>query len=175
MTFLHGVKQMHTDLKSTNVLLNEDWEPKLSDFGFLDLKEKFKRFRKLKKRKDAETPYWLAPEILKSENYGRKVDVYAFGILIWEILNRRIPYETWSLEDMIQKIGMDENYQISKPESRYSQPLLDIMYKCLRRKPEKRPSFEIITGLLEEMEDVRGANLVSSLYALYGPLPRGLR
>lgn len=83
MTFLHGIKLLHTDLKSTNVLLNEDWEPNLSDFGFLGLKEKFKRFRKLKKRKDAETPYWLAPEILNSENYGRKVDVYAYGIMIW--------------------------------------------------------------------------------------------
>jgi len=83
MNFLHGISQVHGDLKSTNVLITEDWEFKLIDFGFNKLKEKFKRFRKLKKRKDAETPYWLAPEILNEEKYGREIDIYAFGVLIW--------------------------------------------------------------------------------------------
>ena len=80
--FLHGINKIHGTLKSSNVLISADWEIKLVDFGFSRLREKFNRFKKLKKRKDAETPYWLAPEILLGRKFGKDIDTYAFGILI---------------------------------------------------------------------------------------------
>ena len=84
MAHLHGIRTMHGALKSRNVLISEDWEIKFSDFfGFAGVMEKYRRFKKLKKRKDAPTPYWLAPEILRGDKFGKPVDVYAFGILIW--------------------------------------------------------------------------------------------
>lgn len=82
MMFLHGINKIHGALKSSNVLISADWEIKLVDFGFSRLREKFYRFKKLKKRKDAETPYWLAPEILLGRKFGKEIDIYAFGILI---------------------------------------------------------------------------------------------
>lgn len=83
MAFLHGINSMHGALRSANILISEDWEIKFSDFfGFTGIMEKYHRFKKLKKRKDADTPYWLAPEILRGEKFGKMIDVYAFGILI---------------------------------------------------------------------------------------------
>lgn len=84
MSFLHGIDQMHGALKSSNILISEDWEFKFVDFfGFTGIMEKYHRYRKLKKRKDTETPYWLAPEILMGDEFGKEIDVYAFGMLIW--------------------------------------------------------------------------------------------
>lgn len=82
MTFLHGINKIHGTLRTSNVLISEDWEIKLIDFGFRRLREKFNRFKKLKKRKDAETPYWLAPEILLGQKFSKEIDIYSFGILI---------------------------------------------------------------------------------------------
>lgn len=68
-------------------------------------------------------------------------------------MSRRIPYETWSLEDMINNIGKDKTYRISRPETKYNPGLLDIMDLCLERDPMKRPNFKSITRMLENLDN----------------------
>jgi serine/threonine protein kinase len=47
---------------------------------------------------------WMAPEIIKGQMYTEKADVYAFGIILWEILTRKEPYED---KEMMQVGAMD--------------------------------------------------------------------
>ena len=66
MSYLHGKNVLHCDLKSSNVLIDENWNVKLCDFGLSRLRDNKKN------KKDnirVGTPHWMAPEILKGEKF----------------------------------------------------------------------------------------------------------
>jgi len=83
----------HCDLKSQNILVNEDWTVKLCDFGLSRYQEKFESDNQGK----IGTPHWMAPEILRGEMYTEKADVYSFGVILWEMLTGEIPYMSRSI------------------------------------------------------------------------------
>ena len=87
MTYLHYCEVYHCDLKSSNILIDDNWNLHLCDFGLSN----FYKCRKHKSRYVG-TPNWMAPEILKGENYSAKSDVYSFGLILWEIVTGEIPY-----------------------------------------------------------------------------------
>lgn len=67
MAYLHGKNVLHCDLKSSNVLIDENWNVKLCDFGLSRINST-KNKRKNKAIRVG-TPHWMAPEILKGEKY----------------------------------------------------------------------------------------------------------
>lgn len=80
MVYLHNMKKiMHRDLKSSNVLLDEDWKVKLCDFGLSGHKKKSKK----KNQGRIGTYQWMAPEVMKKEEMDFSSDVYSFGVIIW--------------------------------------------------------------------------------------------
>ncbi len=93
MHFLHSSGIVHRDLKSMNLLLDNKWNVKVSDFGLT-------KFRaEMKKRSGAQVGsiHWTAPEILDDSadvdvDYVL-TDVYSFGVILWEVLTRSIPYD----------------------------------------------------------------------------------
>ena len=66
MSYLHGKNLLHCDLKSSNVLIDENWNVKLCDFGLSRINS-----TKNNKKKNIRvgTPHWMAPEILKGDKY----------------------------------------------------------------------------------------------------------
>ena len=67
-------------------------------------------------------------------------------------MTEEIPYESWSLEDMITNIGEDKEYRVPSPRTNVSPSIISIMYKCLEREPANRPSFSEITVMLENVK-----------------------
>lgn len=56
-------------------------------------------------QKQLGVPYWLAPEILMDEAYTEKVDVYSFGLLVWELLTREFPFQSVeTLSKLIERV-----------------------------------------------------------------------
>lgn len=106
MIYLHNLDPpiIHRDLKSLNVLLADpilSWESvpkvKLTDFGLSRVKGLAGKFM----TNQVGTSRWMAPELLRATGtYDEKVDVYSFGMFVYEVVCRRVPFE--SCDDMVE-------------------------------------------------------------------------
>lgn len=88
MEYLHSQGVIHKDLKSNNLLLNDEMRVKVADFGTSCLKTQCK-----KTKGNKGTYRWMAPEMIKEKPYTQKVDVYSFGIVLWELMTALLPFQ----------------------------------------------------------------------------------
>ncbi|XP_029670490.1 serine/threonine-protein kinase S6KL-like [Formica exsecta] len=84
--FLHNAGIVHRDLKTTNVLLDEDGHAVIIDFGFAKWLQRTERTNTL-----CGTPFYMAPEILRKEYYGQEVDWWSLGVLACFLLTNEYP------------------------------------------------------------------------------------
>ncbi|XP_064260668.1 serine/threonine-protein kinase PAK 3-like isoform X2 [Passer domesticus] len=88
LDFLHSNHVIHQDVKSHNILLRTDGSVKLADFGlFAQLPPEQSRRSSM-----AGTSGWMAPEVVTGQPYGPKVDIWSFGIVGIEMVEREVPY-----------------------------------------------------------------------------------
>ncbi|KAK9092574.1 hypothetical protein Syun_027485 [Stephania yunnanensis] len=101
---------------------------------------------------DPGTYRWMAPEMIKHKHkhYGRKVDVYSFGLLLWEMLSGTIPYEDMTPIQAAYAV-VNKNMRPVVPADCPS-PLRTLVEQCWSLNPEKRPEFWQIVKILEQFE-----------------------
>lgn len=142
---VHGVDIVHRDLKSDNVFLVGDPERpqvKLLDFGV----SKFLAAGEAALTQPGElmgTPQIMAPEQIRGRSVDRRVDVYAVGILLFEMLTRQHPYETL---DMVEMLQAQMHMEPPRPSDRLKgeaadrlPPALDaLVVECLAKDPDAR-------------------------------------
>jgi serine/threonine protein kinase len=142
LRFLHSANPqvIHGDLKALNVLVDRKFRAKVADFGLSQ-----------KKNMGATgTPYWMAPELLmgKSSNTAAS-DVYSFGIILYEVYSRKVPYEGEEFEETIREI-CDPSIN-KRPISPVSMPMeiVRLFHDCTNVNPEIRPTFRAIDDILK--------------------------
>ena len=93
MQYLHSQGILHRDLKSENLLLGEDMCVKVADFGISCLESQCSSAKGF-----TGTYRWMAPEMIKEKHHTKKVDVYSFGIVLWELLTALTPFDNMTPE-----------------------------------------------------------------------------
>lgn len=88
MMFLHQHKIIHRDLKPENILLDEDLHPHITDFGLSKFVDNFSQSQ----TQQCGTCKYMAPEVIESTHYSGKIDVYSFGILMYQVVTDMDPY-----------------------------------------------------------------------------------
>ena len=158
MQYLHHMNVIHRDLKPGNILLNDDFEPCIADFGF----SKFTSTKKTTKMSmTGGTPLYMAPELYDNYKYGYKVDVYAYGMLIYELLTGIEPFNEVSNPNSIP-LKVCNGIRPDIP-SYVSKPFRNLIRQCWAQNPNDRPSFDIIIEQLMKIdlssEDVDEASI----------------
>jgi len=144
IAYLHSKAIVHRDLKSSNVLLRNRETPILCDFGMAKILDNSSQMSTYK----IGTILYNAPEIMRKEKYNYKSDVFSFGIILWEIVHKKIPYSEIKSNDFVQKIGFD-GYR-SPIDSSISLKIQNMITSCLQQDQKKRPSFSQILELINQ-------------------------
>jgi len=83
------------------------------------------------------TPYWMAPELIRGEDYGEKVDIWSLGIMIFEMAEGVPPYMDLPPLQALFKISNEDVPKLQNPEN-YSGELHDFLAKCLKKDVSER-------------------------------------
>ncbi|ALR84495.1 putative serine/threonine-protein kinase receptor [Niemeyer virus] len=141
ISYLHSFNPpiIHRDIKPSNILIDENWNVKIADFGFARIKEENAIMTR------CGTPCWTAPEIIRNEIYDEKVDVFSFGIVMWEVLTCKEPF----IGSNFMKITMDilEDVRPVVPRD-CPEEFAELMKKCWHAKSSKRPTMDDIIIVL---------------------------
>ncbi|XP_042316471.1 mitogen-activated protein kinase kinase kinase 13 [Sceloporus undulatus] len=134
MNYLHLHKIIHRDLKSPNVLVTHNDTVKISDFG--TSKELSDKSTKMS---FAGTVAWMAPEVIRNEPVSEKVDIWSFGVVLWELLTGEIPYKDVDSSAIIWGVGSN-SLHLPVP-STCPDGFKILMKQTWQSKPRNRPSF----------------------------------
>ena len=100
VAYLHSEQLIHRDIKAANVLLDEHLHVKLADFG---ISTGFGP----EHTAETGTYRYMAPEVIRHQQYDHKCDVYSYGVLLWEVLHRQVPFRTHSPLQAAYAVAME--------------------------------------------------------------------
>ncbi|TKY54601.1 Serine/threonine-protein kinase EDR1 [Spatholobus suberectus] len=150
MEYLHGKNIVHFDLKCENLLVNmrDPQRPvcKIGDLGLSKVKQ-----HTLVSGGVRGTLPWMAPELLsgKSNMVSEKIDVYSFGIVMWELLTGNEPYDDMHCASIIG--GIVNNTLRPQIPTWCDPEWKSLMESCWASDPVERPSFSEISKTLRSM------------------------
>jgi serine/threonine protein kinase len=129
--FIHSKNLIHRDIKPENILLNKSGQIKLCDFGFCA------PFGEDDKRNTmCGTKEYLPPEIIENKDQDDKADVWCLGVLLYELLHKRIPFDIKNFKIMLEDVKR-KKFIIKEG---LSEATRQILIKSLELDPMKRPT-----------------------------------
>eukprot|EP00762_Andalucia_godoyi_P003188 ANDGO_01124.mRNA.1 hypothetical protein len=159
MTYLHSQRPpvIHQDLKSMNVLVSDSLQCKVTDFGLSAEKSTYRPIAS-----SGGTPYYCAPETLTQHLASEASDVYAFGVIMYELLTRDYPFRelgaNFTIDTFKRKVCEENkrpNSSLPAPNSfKGEREWTTLMERCWHANTSLRPSFEETLGKLLELQSM---------------------
>ncbi|KAL8112055.1 hypothetical protein AgCh_019672 [Apium graveolens] len=135
LSYLHSIFKVHRDIKGGNILLTEQGEVKLGDFGVAA-----QLTRTMSKRNTfIGTPHWMAPEVIQESRYDGKVDVWALGVSAIEMAEGLPPRSSVHPMRVLFMISIEPAPMLEDKE-KWSLVFHDFIAKCLTKEPRLRPT-----------------------------------
>ena len=139
MAYLHNQSIIHRDLKSTNILIDEDYYPVICDFGIARFAHTDEPLTEC-----IGPLQWMAPEVLEGSDYSFPADVFSFGTILYEMSTGLVPWgnvETTKIEKSLMN-GKRPQIPPNVPQS-----IQAMIRKCWNDEPFSRPTFEKIFNM----------------------------
>jgi len=144
---LHSLGIIHRDLKPSNCLVGPNGQLKLCDFGLARVLGHGERHIQGSSR--AGTPVYLAPEALQGLKTNDKVDVYSFGVIVWEMLTGEQIWKRLNYADMCRVVVQERQRPPLPPEC--PEKLKALINACWSANAEGRPNFKDIVQRLRSL------------------------
>ncbi len=135
LQYIHQHRRIHRDIKSDNILMNMRGEVKLADFGYAAQLSKKKKQRNT----IVGTPYWMAPELIRGQNYETKVDIWSTGIMALEMAQGEPPYMEFAPLRALFLITTKGIPPLRNPDQ-WSLDFQDFLALLLEKDPDERPA-----------------------------------
>jgi tRNA A-37 threonylcarbamoyl transferase component Bud32 len=169
----HELHVVHRDIKPDNVLITSDWRVKIADFGLA-------RSTKTDLRRTSSgvmigTPSYMSPEQITGDEISERTDLYAAGVLLFEMLCGRVPYEgRVALEVLNQHVsGAVPKLSLVKPELALPRALDAVIEFALAKAPANR--FASAEAFRHELERIRDSLANAGTPSLPVPTPEPVR
>lgn len=154
MDYLHAKNIIHRDLKSNNIFLHDDLTVKIGDFGLATAKTRWSGSQQF--HQPTGSILWMAPEVIRMQEenpYSFQSDVYAFGIVLFELLAGQLPYSNINNKDQILfMVGRGHlRPDLNKLRSDTPKALKRLTEDCIKFSRDERPIFRQILASLESL------------------------
>ncbi|KAK4284889.1 hypothetical protein QN277_001661 [Acacia crassicarpa] len=149
MNYLHQNNIIHRDLKAANLLMDENHVVKVADFGVARVKDQSGVMTA-----ETGTYRWMAPEVIEHKRYDQKADVFSFGVVLWELLTGKLPYEY--LTPLQAAIGVvQKGLRPTIPRNTHPK-VVELLERCWQQDPTLRPDFCEIIEILQQLANEVG-------------------
>src|ERR1700752_71045 len=131
---VHERGVLHRDLKPANIMLDEQGEVRITDFGIAALDSDMDR------REMSGTPAYMSPEQLEGRELTPRSDIYSIGLVLYEVFTGKKAFEASSMQDLLRLRRSDSTPTSPAEHVPELDPLIErVIFRCLERDPAKRP------------------------------------
>ncbi|KAG8870749.1 hypothetical protein FRB97_009418 [Tulasnella sp. 331] len=151
LEYLHTHDVIHGDLKAVNILLTEQLDPLICDFGMTKIRDGYDATSTT--LQGAGSYRWMSPELMCEGSKTKESDVYAFGMTIVEVLTGFAPLPRLSQVPFIRAIMADQRppYEPSSRQGQDFEPLWRIASACWAPEPTGRPTASTVVRLIAQI------------------------
>ncbi|XP_074106469.1 serine/threonine kinase raf oncogene [Cotesia typhae] len=153
MDYLHAKNIIHRDLKSNNIFLHDDMTVKIGDFGLATAKARWAGTQQF--NQPTGSILWMAPEVIRMQEenpYSFQSDVYAFGIVMFELFAGQLPYSNNSKDQILFLVGCGRLVpDLNKLRPDMPKVLRRLIEDCIKFSREDRPIFRQILATIESL------------------------